>query len=421
MFFFATQIYALPRYALLRGEGNCLGCHVNPTGGGIRTEGGEVYSINDLPMWKRGEKFSGQISEGIRLGGDYYSQFLMFSQTRPMYHFSDSTGSKQITDGDKTTKISAFHLMNLSIELDIKATNSLHGYLRYDALGAVSAEGWAMLHIVHSSGEIIQAGDVVNNAYIKFGAFLPAFGIRFDDHTVYVKGGSASLSEFQHAGFFWAPGYRDVGIELGTLLFDHIGIVAGVFNGSETHPSSNFGSDPLNNKAFCFRITSSGELIENMLAGEIGFSRYLHNHTDDNGLLANMTLNGLHCSVRAGPVTVLSEYDFGKNVVLSGARTVAKTANALCIESAVKVTKGLDLILRYETFKDEIDPGDGSTITGIAVKGRYTIGAQWFPLRFLEIRPQYRIAKLSAPNPLEASITDNFTENTFLILTHVFF
>ena len=421
LLFFATQIYALPRFALLRGEGNCLGCHVNPTGGGLRTEGGESFSINDLPMWKRGGKFSGQISDAIRIGGDFSSQFLIFSQTSPRYSFSDSLNSNQPKRHDTTTKVSAFNAMNLSFEMAIKATNTLHGYLRYDALGAVPAEGWAMLHVVHSSGEIIQAGDVVNNAYIKFGAFLPVFGIRFDDHTVYVKGGSASLSGFKHAGFFWSPGYRDIGVEIGTLLFDHIGIEAGIFNGSESHPSSNFGTDPLNNKAFCFRITSSGELIENMLAGEIGFSSYIHNHTNDNGAPANMTLTGLHCSLRAGPVTILGEYDFGHNVIISGARTVAKSANALCLEGAVRIVKGLDIILRYETFSDKIDPGDGTIITGTEVKGRYSFGAQWFPLRFLEIRPEYRIAKPTAPNAFDTTITDNFTENTFLILTHVFF
>lgn len=309
--------------------------------------------------------------------------------------------------------------MSLALELDIKATNTLHGFFRYDPINTITpSEGWAMLHFVHSSGEIFQSGDVVTNAYVKLGAFLPAFGIRFDDHTVYVKGGDASLSHFNRAGFFWSPGYRDVGAEIGTLLFNHIGITAGMFNGSESLPSATFSVDPSNNKAFCFRIASSGEIIEDMLAGEIGFSRYMHNHTNNDGTPGNMTINAVHFSLRAGPVTVLNEYDFGNNIVPSGSegQTVAK-AMALCSEAAIRITKGLDVLLRYENFKDENPAG----VTAIQVKSRIMIGAQWFPLRFVEIRPEYRIAKISAPNITDPTIPGDFTENTLLVQTHIFF
>src|SRR5438874_8775619 len=78
---------ALPRFALKKGEANCLGCHVNPTGGQLRGPGGVSYELNALPMWKRGDsiKYTGEISEGIRLGGDFRSQLLYFAQTKPVY------------------------------------------------------------------------------------------------------------------------------------------------------------------------------------------------------------------------------------------------------------------------------------------------------------------------------------------------
>src|SRR5947209_15716798 len=64
---------ALPRFALKKGEANCMGCHVNPTGGQLRGPGGVSFAINALPMWRRGDsiKYTGEISEGIRLGGDF--------------------------------------------------------------------------------------------------------------------------------------------------------------------------------------------------------------------------------------------------------------------------------------------------------------------------------------------------------------
>jgi hypothetical protein len=404
LLFISSQLYALPRFALLKGDANCLGCHVNPTGGQLRGPGGVSYAINDLPMWKRGDsiKYTGEISPGIRLGGDFRSQVLYFSQKGPL----------GVTGNDTTYLLSTFHAMSLAFELDIKATNTLHGFFRYDPLGITPTEGWALLHFVHSSGEIFQSTEAVTNAYVKVGSFLPAFGIRYDDHTVYVKGGTANVSGFNRQGFFWSPGYRDVGAEMGALFFDHLGIVAGVFNGSEQNPTLNFSMDPSNSRAFCVRANLSGEIVEDLLSGEIGFSRYIHNQ-----FTGNMNLNAAHFALRIGPVTILNEYDFGNNIVTSDIQTIAAKANAFCSEAAINLTKGFDAILRFETFKDQ--DSTGATIT--QVKNRIMIGAQWFPLRFLEIRPEYRLASTTQRTIISPNTQQSIKENTILIQTHVFF
>jgi len=414
----SSGIYALPRFALMRGDANCLSCHVNPTGGELRGPGGVSYAINDLPMWKRGDsiKYTGEISPGLRLGGDFRSQVLMFSQTSPLYNTPTDSGAKLTKIGDTTKRITSFHAMSLAFEINVKATNTLSGFFRYDPLGITPTEGWTLLQFVHSTGEIFQSGDVVTNAYVKIGAFLPAFGIRFDDHTTYIRGGNASESTgqagFQAEGFFWSPGYRDVGAEIGTTLFDHISFQGGVFNGSETAPYANF--NPTGNKAICMRLTGTNEFIEDVLDAEIGGSYYLHNHATE-GDSPNLSDIAVHLGLRVGPVTILSEYDMGKNINVGG--TTMPKVSALCIESTLGVTKGLDFMVRYETFKDENPIG----VVNTEVNGRIVIGAQWFPLRFVEIRPEYRIAMTSAQNQTNSSIMDDFTENTMLIQTHVFF
>src|SRR6185369_4510273 len=86
----ATQ--ALPRYALATGA-KCVACHVNPTGGQLRTEYGTSYSANTLVMEtthkKSDEKtevaadstaevtpaeedftFNPRLTENITIGGD---------------------------------------------------------------------------------------------------------------------------------------------------------------------------------------------------------------------------------------------------------------------------------------------------------------------------------------------------------------
>jgi hypothetical protein len=387
LIFISFQSYALPRFALKRGEANCLGCHVNPTGGGIRSLGGESFSIDDLPMWKRGDKFTGQISDGLKLGGDFRSQLLLYSQTGP-------TGEN---NSDTTTKQSIFQEMSLAIELDVKATNTLHGYLRYDPLA--TTEGWALIHLVHPSGEIIESGEVMNDLYFKVGSFMPAFGVRFDDHTTFVKGGTTGHSAPQGAGFFWTPGYVDPGAEIGTTLFDHIGLIAGVFSGSESF-------DGTNNKAFCFRANISGEIVEDVLAGEIGASYFLHAHNS-----GDLTLAGGHAGIRSGPVSLLAEYDVGNHL-----RSVAN-AKALCIEGAVHAAKGLDLMMRFETYNNE----KKADTLNIDVKSSIMVGAQWFPLRFIELRPELRLLSYTLPNSDEASNRDSYKQMLFLLQTHVFF
>src|SRR6187402_2479310 len=166
-----TLASALPRFALWRGEANCLSCHVNPTGGGIRNAGGEMFSKDMLSMWKRSDKFSGAISDGIRIGTDTRMQFLAFSQTSPLSYDSTTNTTK-----DTTTSNSSYHAMNASIYIDASLTPSLDAYIKFDPL-ANKFEGFGLLQLVSDANDIIDASDAVNNVYVKMGAFLPTFGI----------------------------------------------------------------------------------------------------------------------------------------------------------------------------------------------------------------------------------------------------
>src|SRR5690242_10333186 len=98
-FLVVSQALALPRFALLRGDANCMGCHINPTGGQLRGPGGIAFEINDLAMWRKGDsiKYSGQIAPGVRLGGDFRSQVLYFAQTTPLYSGGDSAHAGKLT------------------------------------------------------------------------------------------------------------------------------------------------------------------------------------------------------------------------------------------------------------------------------------------------------------------------------------
>ncbi|HEY6170627.1 MAG TPA: hypothetical protein VIX80_00070 [Candidatus Kapabacteria bacterium] len=367
-----------------------------------------MFSKDMLSMWKRTDKFSGQISDGIRIGTDTRMQFLSFSQTSPLSFDSTTNTTK-----DTTTSNSSYHAMNASIYIDASLTPSLDAYVKFDPL-ANKFEGFGLLQLVSDANDIIDASDAVNNVYVKMGAFLPAFGIRFDDHTAYVKGGNRGLSNFGGAGSFWTEGYRDVGGEVGATFFDHVSAQVGIYNGSEDRPNSNFAFQE-HDMALALRLTASAEIIEDALSAELGYSMYSHPRKSfQTGEAEDLSLSAIHVGIRGGPVTLLAEIDNGDNVYSAGKGSYLPKMSALTTELGVNVTTGLTGILRYETYKDEDVAGNIMT----EVKNRITFGAQWFPFRMIEIRPEYRMAKVEVH---EGTVVNSITENTFLMQMHLFF
>jgi hypothetical protein len=394
----SSSVHAIPRFALWRGEANCLSCHTNPTGGGIRNAGGEAFSKNVLAMWKRGDEFSGQISEGIRFGANIRNQFLCFSQSGPLEK-----------PGDTTVENSTSHAMTAALMVDASLTNALHLYVRYDPVAGYN-ESYGTLHFVDESGEIIESGSVVSHAYLKGGAFMPAFGIRFEDHTLYTKGGNRGISGFGAAGFFWVEGYRDVGMEAGATFFDHFGLQVAYLNGSEESPKANV-SFSNSDAAIAVRATASAEVIEDAFSFEVGGSLYMHGNVEPD---VDLSVIGIHLGLRGGPVTLLAEFDLGENVYRPYLDDHIPKMQAMSSELSVKVAQGLDLIGRYEMFKDM----DADEVEENVVDSRITIGAQWFPIRFVEIRPEFRMAKFTTPMGTERA---DFDQLTYLLQTHLYF
>jgi hypothetical protein len=191
LFLFAsTAASALPRFALRGGDASCRGCHVDPTGGRLRTEGGDNFAMKRLAMWERGPKFSANIGEGLRIGVDARSQF-MYSENHIVANYATGTDSTLRTvHRDTVYKSSGGFEMALPIYISAKLTDAVDAFVKVNLLQGTSSgwEGFVTAHFVHSSGEFLEAGAVVSDAYVKIGAFYPAFGIRFDDHTVYTRG-----------------------------------------------------------------------------------------------------------------------------------------------------------------------------------------------------------------------------------------
>jgi len=416
---------ALPRFALRGGDVDCRGCHLDPTGGRLRTEGGDNFAMNRLAMWPSKSTFSGNIGDGIRIGVDLRSQFLYFSDHAT---FPSNYAALGHTRADTTSRVSGGLEMALPIYLSAQISDAVQAFVKVNPIAGPASEasssweGYVLVHYVHSSGEFLESGSAVGDAYVKIGAFYPSFGVRFDDHTVYTRGGNASFSGFGPAGLIWQPNYKDEGFELGFELFDHAFITADVLNGNESDMSYLFKSDPWGPYAVALRgVINTGPLMDHQLSAEVGASMYLHTvehfpNFPNGDSLATTRIVALHGGLHLGAFSLLGEWDMGNFIyqVLRGG--YADTVHTIALEGAYDITKGLTGILRFDNFY-----GGNVGMAATNIKSRFMVGFQWFPVRFLELRPEFRVARGTAPSPKDPTQSEDHTETTALLQTHIFF
>ncbi|MGH2566700.1 MAG: hypothetical protein ACRDGA_00050, partial [Bacteroidota bacterium] len=185
---------ALPRFAS-RTNFACRSCHVNPTGGGMRSPLGVSYGRDDLPIasWQEEfalDDFSTSITDFLSYGADF--RLLYFYQSK---------------DSPKTERSSFFPMQAdvyfnfvLSKKVNLFVNPAFGPYQRFEIFGLA---------------KILPA-----NGYIKAGRFTPSYSLRIDDHTSYVREGTP----------FRNNSGQQTGLEL-SLAPDPVSIVAAVTNG----------------------------------------------------------------------------------------------------------------------------------------------------------------------------------------------
>lgn len=171
--FAASSSSALPRYTA-RYEQKCALCHVNPSGGGLRSSYASRQLVPEEIAWwgarpKALEEMEKAIPEVFQIGADF----------RQFYVGAD----------DGSAHLNFFEMqadLYLAFQLDPKAT------LYYDRGQSGNYEAFGV-------------GYPWPTLYLKAGRFVPSYGWKFDDHTMYVR------SELG----FMPPGNSDVGLEAG--------------------------------------------------------------------------------------------------------------------------------------------------------------------------------------------------------------
>jgi hypothetical protein len=371
--FLISDILALPRFALIQGV-RCASCHVNPTGGAMRNDTmGKSFGREYLPLKATHDNsdFDPKISESISIGSDMRTQFLW-----------DEFSHKQ-----------SFQAMQFALYVAVNLNEKIRFFGKYDVFN-YDWEAYGIARIFP------------NLSYVKIGAFLPAYGLRVDDHTVYTRGGNigyvAGLGKFPN-GMIFLPNYREIGIEFGINILTSISIHLAIANGNKiglgvgnyaipTNPPIDFSQK----KSLIARVEYLSSISD--INYFVGGSYYNYD--------AMRMFNGF-AGLNFGRFTAYGEYNTVKNLrpigIAFGAPSLSGTSTVYFGELDVLIIDGLFLTTRYEFFdptkakKDELS--------------RIVLGFEFFPYSYMELRPQYRIH-------MEDTKLKN---NLFILQTHFWF
>src|SRR5579862_3380559 len=252
---FLNSALSLPRYALMTGY-RCASCHVNPTGGEMRTEyGTSMFSLDKVPMMVDSDfTFNPKLTDNITIGGDYRSQLLY----------------------DQNSKTTSFQGMTAGLYGSIQLGKKVTFYFKDDIVNPnfVPLGGPEAFGIVKPTSSV----------YIKGGIFMPDYGWRQDDHTSYTRGGDLGYipstgagiyknipgvnGKISNFGLIFLPDYRDMGVEAGWMS-GGLMVTGSILNGRGNSISiPDFNGD----KAFTSKAEYMGSLSS--LSYRIGASVY---------------------------------------------------------------------------------------------------------------------------------------------------
>ncbi len=366
---FVSSAFSLPRFALMAGA-KCASCHINPTGGLMRTEYGIGYSTEKVPLEALKDTeftFSGKLNDNISLGGDYRSQFIY----------------------DGFSKSTTFQAMTTSIYGAVTLSKKITFFFKQDLVNGTSYT-FSPNPNFFGGPEVYGIFRILPNGwYIKGGDFLPDYGWRLDDHTTYTRGGNLSFIPglMGNNGLIFIPNYKDIGVEVGGYI-ENLFITAGIFNGSgETLPI-----DFSKQKAFAAKLEYMGTAGSmNFRLGASGYS-----NTRLNPFLGNtreFKMGGFTAGIGAENLTILGEIDWTKNQfnVFSGLISDGVNTMAAYAEIDYRAIQGVWLIGKFDMFDPLEGVADDDTSPATNTLKRVTLGMEFFPYSFVEVRPQYRL------------------------------
>ena len=340
----------------------CNVCHVNPSGGMLRNGTGYVYGTKSLSLSTDIPDDIARYIEAIRENG-----FLTIGAD---FRF-------MAIRGDSTDVDPLYFPMQADLYLNARVQKHVSLFTQFGLERAGNPSVREAFGLVDN---------LPYNAYVKFGRFIPPYGLRLDDHTAFIRT-KLDLSQAQSDAYF-------SGVEAGaepTLFFAR----AAHFN-SDTPPSGSSGLTPTGYSATAgwagtwLHLSLSYIGINDLDATTLGSTE--------------RSAYGAAGALRYKTLTYLFEFDRKNDDVASGGSVSTEDADITFSELDWKAVQGVNLKARYETYSPEAS-------TGEADQKRYVAGVDFYPWPFTEINAQYRVTD-SEPGD---------TSNDFFVIGHIWF
>ena len=318
---FAGAAQAEPYLAAQMGL-KCAQCHVNPTGGGMRSVFGNAFAQTQLAAKRIGgddDMWTGQVMKFLSVGGN----------ARANYNFTDVPNQDSTND---------FAMEEARAYLDFGVIpNRLSVYIdqRFAPGNSTNLEANVRYWITESS------------LYVKAGRMYLPFGYRFEDDNAFVRQLSGINMQAPDEGV-------EIGLERGSWSTQ-----LAISNGTAGAPESDSGK----------QITARTEFVKP--AWRVGVSA-VANDTDAGDRMGG----SLFGAYRLGPVTLLGEVDFfdDDSIGVDGRKLMASL-----VEADWKVRQGHNIKLTYEWLEpdDDVDE-DEQTRTSVLY--------EWSPIQFMQLR-----------------------------------
>lgn len=275
----------------------CSVCHVNPTGGGLRTDFGDIFAQTQLPAKRVHPEWglwTGHVLSWLRVGGDlrYDATVTQVPRANTVHHL-EMQQTRVYLEGEV---IPERFLLYADEQVAPGSPNTHEAYGVY----------WSAAH----------------DWYVKAGRMYLPFGFRFEDQTAFVYDVS-SITMFS----------PDDGVELGWLR-GHWDTQFDVSKGT-------FAGSGAGGREYSLQVSYV----------ESGWRAGLAANDDDN-VSARRHIFGVFGGTRTGPVVWLGEFDAVQNEFR---RSSDQTQTALLLEGDWLIADGNNLKLTVEHYDPNRD------------------------------------------------------------------
>ena len=401
-----VEAHALPRMSLTAGS-PCATCHITAQGGGARNEigwGTELFTRMvgfekvGLKSWDEAES-NGLAGGKVMVGGDLRMQLARLGKPTPK-----ANPAKGFFNGfDEANKPA---MMFIPMQFQPYVTVSPNSWMHLTGSYNISTLEIGSKRSVMYPGQAPWEAQMVLHFDAKYpqvrvGYLQPTIGIRHDDHTMLIR--SDALNPRQPA---IPAGYAELGGELNYQPVSWLRVDAGAFLNTNLRAAlgaraiNPLGGADKDGLAWLARVSWLPQFLDLGLNTWLGASAF--------GSEEYMLLNGF--------------FGVGKGELGSLQVEVSRGTGAGDYE-----TLNLMALLSYNlkewfVLEARLEQATASAQTAVgraeARTRQLVVGAQFFPLPYIELRPEYRLI-LSKQD--EAGLINEYALGQYTLQVHLFF